>query len=232
MTSTNYSTGVSNVTNLCPPKRMERPHAAQRLLAGYGLDCRRLRGKQTCVDIADSLTIAYNLNGCGTTEQWLIEFGSSTKGDNGENMTDYQKDCLFCKMVRGEEKCLKLYEDDSTLVIVDIGQVIKKDGAIIPGRSLVIPKRHVVRYYELEDEEAGHLFIAATKIARKIKRAFDPQFVTVFIRGQQVAHCHIILQPSTGEGDPIDAMFMGVREFFKLVPEATLIEMAQKINEA
>ena len=147
-------------------------------------------------------------------------------------MTDYKEDCLFCKMVKGKEKYLKLYEDDSTLVIVDIGQVIKNDGGIIPGRSLVIPKRHVVHYYELEDEEAGHLFTAATKIARKIKKAFDPQFVTVFIRGQQVAHSHIILQPSIGEGDPIDAMFMDVRDFFKVAPEEALIEMARKINEA
>ena len=147
-------------------------------------------------------------------------------------MTDYKEDCLFCRMVTGKEKYLKLYEDDSTLVILDIGQVIKNDGGIIPGRSLVIPKRHVVHYYELEDEEAGRLFIAATKIARKIKKAFDPAFVTVFIRGQQVAHSHIILQPSTGEGDPIDAMFMGVRDFFKVASEDALIEMARKINEA
>ncbi|MDO8637412.1 MAG: HIT family protein [Dehalococcoidia bacterium] len=147
-------------------------------------------------------------------------------------MTEYKEDCLFCGMLTGKVKCLKLYEDDSTFAIIDIGQVLKKDGEIIPGRSLVIPKRHVVHYYELEDEEAGRLFTAATKVARKIKKAFDPQFVTVFIRGQQVAHSHIILQPSTGEGDPIDAMFMGVRDFFKIAPEETLLSMARKINEA
>lgn len=147
-------------------------------------------------------------------------------------MTDPKEDCLFCRIVKGEEKCLKLYEDDSSLVIIDIGQVIKSDREIIEGRCLVIPKRHVVHYYELDDEEAGRLFIAATKIARKIKKAFDPAFVTVFIRGQQVAHSHIILQPSTGEGDPIDAMFMGVRDFFKVAPEDALVEMARKINEA
>lgn len=147
-------------------------------------------------------------------------------------MIDYKENCLFCRMLTGKERCLKLYEDDLTFAIVDIGQVIKKNGEIIPGRSLVIPKRHVAHYYELEDEEAGHLFIAATKIARKIKKAFDPQFVTVFIRGQQVAHSHIILQPSTEEGDPIDAMFMGLRDFFKVASEEALLAMARKINEA
>ena len=147
-------------------------------------------------------------------------------------MTDYKEDCLFCRMVNGEEKFLELYQDDSTLVIVDIGQVIKENGEIIPGRCLVIPRRHVVHYYELDDEEAGHMFIVATKIARKIKKAFDPEFVTVFIRGQQVAHSHIILQPSTHEGDPISSLFMGVHEFFKVAPDEALMEIARKINEA
>ena len=147
-------------------------------------------------------------------------------------MTDHNNECLFCRMVNGEEKFLELYQDDTVLAILDIGQVLKENGDIIPGRSLVIPKRHVVHYYELEDDEAGHLFVVTSKIARKIKKAFNPEFVTVFIRGQQVAHSHVILQPSTGEGDPIDSMFMGVRDFFKVAPEDALMEMTRKINEA
>jgi len=28
-------------------------------------------------------------------------------------------DCIFCKMVKGEKTCLKVYEDDNTLVFMD-----------------------------------------------------------------------------------------------------------------
>ncbi|MDY6969800.1 MAG: HIT family protein [Spirochaetota bacterium] len=147
-------------------------------------------------------------------------------------MNNLIEDCLFCKMIRGEVPCIKLYEDDHSFSIIDIAQVYKKDGEIIKGRSLVIPKKHIVHYYELDEEDAGHLFVAASKVARKIKKAFDPEFVTVFIRGQQVAHTHIILQPSTGEGDPIDSMFLNIRDFFKVAPEDDIKEIAQMIINA
>jgi len=148
-------------------------------------------------------------------------------------MLDYKEDCLFCRMVMGKEECIKLYEDETTFAIVDIGQTIKKNGDFILGRSLIMPKRHVAHYHELEDEEAGHLFMVTTRVARKIKKAYDPEFVSVFVRGQQVAHSHIILQPSGEKGeDPIDDLFMGMRVFFKIAPEEVLLEIARKINEA
>ena len=64
-------------------------------------------------------------------------------------------ECLFCKMIKGEENCHKLYEDETTLCILDVAQVITEEGKFVQGRSLVIPKRHVTWFYELEDEEAG-----------------------------------------------------------------------------
>ena len=144
------------------------------------------------------------------------------------NMTN---DCLFCRMVRGEEKCRVLYENESVLCILDIGQVLSHTGEVIPGRSLVIPKRHVDWFYELEDEEAGQLFIAAKNVANKIKRAFNPDFVTVFIRGLRVPHAHVILQPSI-EKDPIDDMFRTIMDFFKIQTEDVLDSVAQKIKES
>ena len=123
-----------------------------------------------------------------------------------------------------------MYENDNALGILDIGQVFGMDGEIIPGRCLVISKRHVRHYHDLEDEEAGQLFIAAKALANKIKRAFNPEFVTIFIRGQRVPHVHIILQPST-EGDPVDSIFRQVRQYFKVAPDDLLDEIAQKISQ-
>ena len=138
-------------------------------------------------------------------------------------------ECIFCKIINGEANCQKLYEDGQTLGILDIGQVISDTGEFIPGRSLIIPKRHVAWYYDLEDEEAGQLFVAAKIVASKIKRAFNPDFVAVFIRGQRVPHVHIILQPSN-EGDPVDRMFTDVSASFKVAPEELLNDMAQRIR--
>ena len=43
------------------------------------------------------------------------------------------EDCIFCKIVRGEIPCYKVYEDDEVLAFLDISQVSK-------GHTLVIPK--------------------------------------------------------------------------------------------
>ena len=91
-------------------------------------------------------------------------------------------------------------------------------------------QKHVAWFYDLEDEEAGQLFISAKIIARKLKRAFNPEFVTVIIRGQRIPHAHIILQPS-GEGDPTDNWLTTMRSSFKLAPEELLDDMVQKIQK-
>ncbi|MFH2013286.1 MAG: HIT family protein [Pseudomonadota bacterium] len=162
-----------------------------------------------------------------------IEEGAEKRLMEDDEILDLEEDCLFCRMVMGKEEYLKLYEDETTFAIVDIAQIVKNNGDFILGRSLIMPKRHIAHYYELEDEEAGHLFMVATRVARKIKKAFNPEFVSVFIRGQQVAHAHIILQPSVGYGeDPTDDLFMGMRDFFKIAPKESLLEIARKINEA
>ena len=50
-------------------------------------------------------------------------------------MTD--KDCIFCKIVRGEIPCSKVFETETVLAFLDIAPVNK-------GHTLVIPKAHSV----------------------------------------------------------------------------------------
>jgi len=139
-------------------------------------------------------------------------------------------ECIFCKIIEGKEKARKLYEDEWTISILDIAQVTFDNGSPIPGRSLIIPKRHVAWFYDLEDKEAGQLFIAAKIVAGKLKKAFNPDFVSMFIHGHQIAHAHIILQPSF-KGDAVEGMFSSMRSSFKLATEEALNDIARKIQE-
>lgn len=143
---------------------------------------------------------------------------------------DESATCIFCKMMRGEISCRKLYEDEATLSILDIGQMVSNNGEFIPGRSLVIPRRHVTWFYDLEDEEARRLFIVAKIVAGKVKQALNPEFVTMFVRGQRVPHAHIIVQPS-GTNDSLDDMFKVLRSPATIAPEALLDEMARRVRE-
>ena len=54
-------------------------------------------------------------------------------------------DCLFCKIVSGEVKSNKIYEDELTYAFLDIFPVTK-------GHSLVIPKNHAQHIEELDDD--------------------------------------------------------------------------------
>ena len=45
------------------------------------------------------------------------------------------KDCIFCKIIKGELPSAKVYEDDEFLAFLDIAP-------IHPGHTLIVPKIH------------------------------------------------------------------------------------------
>ena len=59
-------------------------------------------------------------------------------------------DCLFCKIIKGEIPCYKIYEDAYTLAFLDIA----KD---VDGHTLVIPKKHCNNILDCDDETLNHV---------------------------------------------------------------------------
>ena len=59
-------------------------------------------------------------------------------------------DCLFCKIIKGEIPCYKIYEDDYTLAFLDIA----KD---VDGHTLVIPKKHFDNLLDCDQETLNHV---------------------------------------------------------------------------
>ena len=49
-------------------------------------------------------------------------------------MTELEKDCLFCKIIRGEIPSYTVFENDDVKAFLDISQVTK-------GHTLIIPKK-------------------------------------------------------------------------------------------
>lgn len=71
-------------------------------------------------------------------------------------------DCLFCKIVKGEIPCSKVYEDDQILAFDDIHPMA-------PVHVVVIPKKHISTLMDIDFQNiaiAGNLFSAAQEIAR------------------------------------------------------------------
>lgn len=55
------------------------------------------------------------------------------------------EDCIFCKVIKGEAKSWKVYEDDQTYAFLDINPVNRY-------HTLVVPKKHFKDIFEADDE--------------------------------------------------------------------------------
>jgi histidine triad (HIT) family protein len=101
-------------------------------------------------------------------------------------------DCLFCKIVKGEIPCTKVYEDDKILAFDDIQPMA-------PVHVIVIPKKHIATLMDIDSQNiaiAGDLISAAQKIAH-IKGVDQKGFraaINCHVEGGQVVfHLHMHL---------------------------------------
>ena len=100
--------------------------------------------------------------------------------------------CIFCKIIKGEVDCFKIYDDEDLIVILD-----RFPNNI--GHSLIIPKKHVQNIFELDDNLSGKILKAASKIARAIKNGLQADGVNILQNNGEAAnqtvnhfHMHVI----------------------------------------
>jgi len=103
------------------------------------------------------------------------------------------QECIFCKIIKGEIPCFKVYEDDKVLAFEDINP-------ISDGHTLIIPKRHAEDIWEIPEEDLVAIHRIAKKIAGAIKKALDPVGIACLQLngrgvGQVVMHYHLHLIP-------------------------------------
>lgn len=102
-------------------------------------------------------------------------------------------DCIFCKIVKGEIPCSKIYEDDKILAFLDINPVHK-------GHTLVIPKEHHEGIIDMPDDTLGELAKVAKKLAKAVKKATGVDGFNIVQNngadaGQDVFHFHLHIIP-------------------------------------
>ena len=114
---------------------------------------------------------------------------------------------IFSRIVAGEIPCYKVAENDKFFAFLDIAPLAK-------GHTLVIPKREVDYFFDLEDDELQEMIVFAKSIAKKIKATTACKKVATVVLGLEVPHAHIHLVPINSEND-VDFH----REKLKLTPE-------------
>jgi histidine triad (HIT) family protein len=103
------------------------------------------------------------------------------------------KDCIFCKIVRGEIPANKIYEDGKVFAFLDINPLSK-------GHLLIIPKKHFENIFDIEDEHLKEIISTAKKIAKLLKENLNASGMNILHASgkdaqQSVFHFHIHLIP-------------------------------------
>ena len=101
---------------------------------------------------------------------------------------------IFSRIIAGEIPCYKVAENDKFFAFLDIAPLAK-------GHTLVVPKREVDYFFDLEDDELAEMVVFAKQIAKKIKATAGCKKVATVVLGLEVAHAHIHLVPMNAEND-------------------------------
>ena len=101
---------------------------------------------------------------------------------------------VFTKIINGEIPSYKIAEDENFYAFLDINPLVK-------GHTLVVPKKEVDDFFELDDSLIADIMVFSKKISRAIKAAFPCEKVGMVVLGLEVRHAHVHLAPLKSEGD-------------------------------
>lgn len=109
-------------------------------------------------------------------------------------------DCIFCRIVKGEIPCGKVYEDEEILAFKDIHPQA-------PVHLLIIPKKHIATLVDATSEDVpvlGRMLELAPRLAREqgAGEGFRTIINTGRHGGQEVYHLHMHILG----GQPMPAM--------------------------
>lgn len=98
------------------------------------------------------------------------------------------EDCIFCKIIKEEIPCAKVYENENSFAFLDIRPVSD-------GHLLIVPKKHIVWMQEADDQIIAEIFKLTKKLMLALKTGLPCDYVQVSIVGNEVPHFHIHVIP-------------------------------------
>lgn len=102
------------------------------------------------------------------------------------------EDCVFCKIIRGEERATRIYEDERVVAFMD-------NRPVTEGHSLIVSKKHYESIFDVPDEELAYLMKVVKKVAVAIRKSENPQGTRIIQNNGRAAnqiifhfHVHVI----------------------------------------
>lgn len=95
---------------------------------------------------------------------------------------------IFTRIIRGDIPGRFIWNDETCVVMLDIRP-------LHPGHVLVIPKKEVDQWTDLDAETTAHLMSVAHQVAKVQATAVDCLRVGLMIAGFEVPHTHVHVVP-------------------------------------
>lgn len=101
---------------------------------------------------------------------------------------------IFAKIISGEIPAYKVAESSDFLAFLDIRPLAK-------GHTLVIPKKEVDYFFDMNDADLAAITVFAKKVAHAIREVVPCKKIGTTVIGLEVPHAHIHLIPINAVGD-------------------------------
>ncbi len=101
---------------------------------------------------------------------------------------------IFTKIINGDIPCHKIGETEDCFAFLDIAP-------LRTGHTLVIPKKEIDYFYDLDDETMSAVMLFSKKIARAIEKTVSCERISVVVAGLEVPHAHVHLIPMNAISD-------------------------------
>ncbi|MFX0173769.1 MAG: HIT family protein [Candidatus Hodarchaeota archaeon] len=101
--------------------------------------------------------------------------------------------CIFCQIITGEAPSYRIFEDEKTLVFLDIYPIAR-------GHALVIPKVQSGTLYEIKAEDMAAVGVTVSRVARVLKNVLKCDGINVYQGNeraglQEIMHVHFHVIP-------------------------------------
>ena len=107
--------------------------------------------------------------------------------------------CIFCEIIKGNIPSMKVYEDEYSLVFMDIANDVD-------GHMLAIPKKHCKNVFDCDEENLAHVMHAIKVVTDHLVNDCGYEGVNLLnasdeCAGQTVFHLHFHIIPrKKGDG--------------------------------
>ena len=101
---------------------------------------------------------------------------------------------VFTRIIAGELPARFVWQDEQCVAFL-------ANRPLKPGHTLVVPRREVDHWLDLEPDLLAHLTRVAQVLGQALQRGFRPAKVGMMLAGLEVPHVHIHLVPIASERD-------------------------------